>query len=214
MRFNENATPAEREAMEHYWKNEIHPDLRTILVSGDRFCEQNGLPEQVMTDGKRDPKGQVRIYVTYWRKLLRSLLPGEHQGKIDPEGDGTFRALNTEDLKQLAKLTKAINERVGKEEAAQKRCLGQAERDAFVTLLLEELAAKKFTWHWVLCACDLRTRHYKPPQLLMLNDFYGVRCKQPQWEHLVHDVTAPHRHLARRDFAWRAKYAPKTHQLT
>lgn len=81
----------------------------------------------------------------------------------------------------------------------------------------EELMAeaeKRFTWHWVACAVDMRTvgpnpakPHYSLEQMQLAVGFFNQRCPKPLWEFLVHDVHGPHMHIGRRDFSWRQKYA-------
>lgn len=74
---------------------------------------------------------------------------------------------------------------------------------------LVAMAEARFTWHWVAAASDLRTTaggHYTAAQLQRVVDWFRARCKAPQWELLVHDVTGPHLHVARRDFGWRERF--------
>lgn len=70
-----------------------------------------------------------------------------------------------------------------------------------------KLARKKFSWHKVGCAADIRNRHYTKEQRgqIMLHLLEG-RTKGP-WEILEHDVgRGDHIHIGRRDFAFRSKW--------
>lgn len=69
-----------------------------------------------------------------------------------------------------------------------------------------EKARKKFSWHRVRCAVDLRNKHYTKQQRgqVVLRLMQG-RTKGP-WEILEHDVgRGDHIHVGRRDFAFRVK---------
>lgn len=160
----------------------IHPQLRQLLKDFDSFSEKEGLPNPVVTDLVRDTEGQVRIYVRFFRKLQAAQVAGPNWGMVDPEDDGTFRALTATEW-VTAKEVAGLNETA-----------------------LRQRAARKFTWHWCRCAADLRSRHYSQAQLHRVRRWFVDRCPQPLWEFLVHDVTAPHIHVARRDFVWRTRH--------
>jgi len=162
---------------------EVHPEVVDLLRRFDIFSSANKLPEPVVTDLVRDVPSQVRIYVDFWEKLQASFAPGPHHLQF-PDEDGTWRALTPTEAK----------------EAQEVRFLSDAD--------LAIRASRRFTWHWAKCAADLRTYHYSPTQLQTVHDWFEKRAKRPDWELLVHDVTAPHLHVARRDFRWRDKYAP------
>jgi hypothetical protein len=166
--------------MEEGWPL-LHPDLRQLLTDFEGWSAKQGLPEPVVTDLVRQPSAQQTIYLRFFRKLQRAMEPGPEQGRIDPEGDGTFRPLTLSELKQAKEL----------------RGLPEAE--------LVTRAMGRFSWHLVRCAADLRSRHYSPAQLAQVRRWFEERCQRPLYEFLVHDVTAPHLHVGRRDFAWRAR---------
>lgn len=67
-------------------------------------------------------------------------------------------------------------------------------------------AEKKFSWHLVSAAADVRTNHYSREQLGQVVRWFEARCKAPIWE-LVHEPhgTGPHIHVGRRDYSWRKK---------
>lgn len=63
------------------------------------------------------------------------------------------------------------------------------------------------SWHRAsrLTAVDFRTHHYTKEQLLAVGRWFELRFSRPMWELITKDHgTAPHIHLARRDYA----YAP------
>jgi hypothetical protein len=70
---------------------------------------------------------------------------------------------------------------------------------------LMELAGKRFSWHCVNTAVDVRTFHYTKEQLAKVDEWFKARCKRPEWEYLIHDVAGPHIHLGNRDFKWKEK---------
>jgi hypothetical protein len=74
---------------------------------------------------------------------------------------------------------------------------------------LVQWAINKFTWHRCKCAVDMRTRHYLPPQLKRIAARIESQCPHERgddWEFLIHDITAPHMHLAIRDPVWLAQW--------
>lgn len=193
------------------WDERIHPDLRTLLLKFEAFSSEKGLPPPLLTELVRDPEEQIRIYVTFWKKLIEAMKPGPHHGEIDPENDGTFRPLERSEKITAEDLEKAIEIRVAAEETARKVTLGEAQRAELVDVYLRERAAKKFTWHFARTAADGRTRHYSKAQLVIVADFFKLECADKnRWEFLIHDVTAPHFHVARRDFSWRARFGTPT----
>jgi hypothetical protein len=60
---------------------------------------------------------------------------------------------------------------------------------------IREWARRRFSWHLVGCAVDLRSRHYSMSQLARVMKFLRKRCLGPSWLVLAHDVTAPHIHI-------------------
>lgn len=161
-----------------------HPELQALFQGFNEYSAAQAFPDPVLTEVGRDETGMVRIYVRFYRKLQQSL-EGPHHGMIDPEDDGTFRPLT---LKES-------------DEAKEIRGLFEAE--------LVHRAQARFSWHTVLCAYDLRTRHYSAAQLPLVVAWFQERCKRPDWEFLVHDVHGPHIHVGRRDFEWRTKFGTK-----
>jgi hypothetical protein len=166
--------------MEEGWAT-VHPELRQLLVDFEAFSQKAGLPEPVVTDLVRHPSAQQTIYLRWFRKLQQALEPGANRGSIDPEGDGSYRPLTLSEMKQAKELR------------------GLQEHE------LVQRAVGRFSWHLVRCAADLRTRHYSPQQKVQVLRWFEERCPRPLWEFLHHDVTAPHLHVGRRDFAWRAR---------
>ena len=163
----------------------VHPELRGLVDTFVRHSAALGLPDPLVTDAVRDRRDQVRIYVAHYRRLQAALLPGPHQGHIDPEDDGVWRPLTQAEVQEALAI------------------------QALDAAALDARAAARFTWHWARCAADLRTRHYSGPQLAAVARWFKARCARPDWEWVIHDVTAPHLHVARRDEAWRARYAPR-----
>jgi hypothetical protein len=164
---------------------DVHPDLRQLLLDFALWSQQHGLPDPVVTDLVRDVPAQIRIYVRFWLKLQAALQPGPRRGQIDPEGDGTWRALTPAEAQRA------------------KDVVGLTPQQ------LEEKARAQFTWHWCKCAADLRSRHYTPAEKRKVRAWFEARCPRPLWEFLIHDVTAPHIHVARRDFDWRRRLTVK-----
>ena len=162
-----------------------HPDLRRLLVAFDAFSAEADLPEPIVTDLCRDGEAQARIYTAHYRRLQAALERGPQYMRIDPEDDGTYRPLSKQEQREAYEVS-------GKSEAQ-----------------LRQRALGRFTWHFCRCAADLRTRHYSAEQLKAARGFFAERdVRLPGWEFLVHDITAPHAHVARRDFEWRARFSP------
>lgn len=72
---------------------------------------------------------------------------------------------------------------------------------------LTAFAMKRWTWHYVRCAADVRTRHYSQAQLTKVRAWWFARCQGERYELLFHDVHGPHLHVAVRDSDWRRKYS-------
>jgi hypothetical protein len=56
-------------------------------------------------------------------------------------------------------------------------------------------ARRRFSWHLVNCAIDMRVKHYSETEADQVMEFIHKRCPAPKFEVLKHDVTAPHIHL-------------------
>lgn len=195
--------------LQREWNDEIHPDLRTRLIELERFTVSRGIRPPLITQLVRYEDEQVAIYFVFWSKLLASQEPGPHQGMVDLEGDGTWRKLYPTEVAELSRLNHEIAAAIAGEEKTQAKTLGPGERAALVTEYLKARARNKSTWHSFKCAGDLRTTggggHWSRQDLAAVDEFLRPRCAKPQWEYLIHDVTAPHLHLARRDFGWKAR---------
>lgn len=194
------------------YDQEIHPDLRTLLVSFERWSQREGLPEPLLTQLVRRKSEQVDIYVCFWRKLLAALEPGEHQGQVHDDGAG-WRPLLPNEQAKAVELRKAVDQKLAAAATQFGGPLSDPQREQVTDGVLAAAAETKFTWHWVKCAADIRTVGggapvYSPEQLLRVKEWFAANCKLPQWEFLEHDVTAPHIHVGRRDFAWRSKVSP------
>lgn len=61
-------------------------------------------------------------------------------------------------------------------------------------------ARRRFSWHMVGQAVDIRSRHYSERQTEQVMEFLMKRCQAPEWELLKHDVTGPHIHIGRKDW--------------
>ena len=90
--------PNGRMALE--WKTQIHPELRAVLTEFEFYSDSHDLPAPVITQLGRSRAEQVAIYANLWRKTLAALEPGPHHLLIDPEGDGTFRAMTSSEVLQ------------------------------------------------------------------------------------------------------------------
>lgn len=162
----------------------IHPDLIQLAGEFEAFSGAEGLPDPVVTDLIRNPADQEAIYLKFYTGLQAALEPGDRHGMIDTQGDGEWRALTPTEWHEADQVHGLTN------------------------VQLRIRAKERFTWHWVKCAMDLRTRHYTRSQLVVAKSFFDKRCPKPSWEFLVHDVTAPHMHVGRRDAKWREHYMP------
>jgi hypothetical protein len=60
-------------------------------------------------------------------------------------------------------------------------------------------AFKRFSWHLIGCAVDIRSKHYELAHLSAVMEYLRERCPKPEWELIEHDVSGPHVHIARRD---------------
>lgn len=68
-------------------------------------------------------------------------------------------------------------------------------------------AAKKFSWHLVGCAVDIRNTVYTTTQLVNINAHLKLKTKPGVWEILNHDVgRGEHLHVGIRDVNWRNTY--------
>jgi hypothetical protein len=71
-------------------------------------------------------------------------------------------------------------------------------------------ARKKFSWHLVAAAVDLRNTHYSRAQLEEAVAFLKKGRSAPMWEVLSHDVGQGHHlHVGRKDFSWRLAFQQK-----
>ncbi len=61
-------------------------------------------------------------------------------------------------------------------------------------------ARRRFSWHLVGQAVDIRSRHYSERQAEQVLEFLMKRCPAPEWELLKHDVAGPHIHVGRKDW--------------
>jgi len=62
------------------------------------------------------------------------------------------------------------------------------------------LKDRKFSWHFVNCAVDVRTFHYTPEQLGKVLRFFELACAEDEWElYAKQHGTGPHIHVAWRD---------------
>ncbi len=61
-------------------------------------------------------------------------------------------------------------------------------------------ARRRFSWHMVGQAVDMRSRHYSERQAEMVLEFLMKRCHAPAWEVLKHDVTGPHIHVGLKEW--------------
>lgn len=195
-----------RTRLENEWLL-CHPDLRTLLTEFENWSSRLGYPVPTIVALGRSRPEQVRIYKRSWMKHLAALEPGEHHRKIDPEDDGTWRPLTNPEFEQAKELRNSLTKALAAAEAMAHKCLAAGERKQFFEDELERQAGSKFTWHFVLCAADVRTRDYTPSQKMHVTEFFEARCKKPQWEFQVHDTAGPHLHAGRRDFSWRQKPA-------
>lgn len=57
-------------------------------------------------------------------------------------------------------------------------------------------ARRRFSWHRVGQAVDMRSRQYAQSQIDRVMAFLRKRCQGPAFELLEHDITAPHIHVA------------------
>lgn len=123
----------------------LHPEVPPVLWDLDRWSDEEGLPEVVVTHVVRTPEQQAEFY---WQDFQRRL--------------------------------------------------GLEEKEA------RNLASKKFSWHSVRCAVDIRNSHYTHEQLLAVLQHLKPLCRSPMWELLSHDIgRGEHIHIGRQDFAWR-----------
>ncbi len=68
-------------------------------------------------------------------------------------------------------------------------------------------AAKKFSWHLVGCAVDIRNTVYTLQQLVNIQAHLKLRTKPGEWEVLNHDVgRGEHLHCGLKDVSWRNTY--------
>jgi hypothetical protein len=77
----------------------------------------------------------------------------------------------------------------------------------------EGLPVKKFSWHFVDCAIDLRVKHYTPDQLALVIGWFSEKCRSSEWElyHKNHG-TGPHIHVAYREFGLRKKWEAEAYK--
>lgn len=64
-------------------------------------------------------------------------------------------------------------------------------------------ARNRWTWHFVLCAVDLRDFIYTEEQMKEILAYLKEKTKDPKWEFLYHDVgRGKHLHIGIRDPQW------------
>lgn len=70
------------------------------------------------------------------------------------------------------------------------------------------LARRKFSWHLIGCAADLRNTHYSEEQLDDAMAWFAANCTEPLFEVKRHDVgRGDHIHVGRRDYSWRTEFS-------
>lgn len=67
---------------------------------------------------------------------------------------------------------------------------------------LRAAGLKLFSWHCRHTAADLSVRAYTADQQRRVWAWFSAECAGPRWELLLHTVTGPHVHIARRDWTW------------
>lgn len=73
--------------------------------------------------------------------------------------------------------------------------------------IAKETARKKFSWHRVYCAIDIRNSTYDKATREKILKFLKTGRADSSWEILMHDVgRGDHFHVGYRDFGWRRKY--------
>ncbi len=84
-------------------------------------------------------------------------------------------------------------------------------KGAFTEAGAKNQARHKWTWHFVLCAIDLRDYIYDDQQLPVVLAWLAKKTKDDaKWEYLYHDVgRGKHLHIGIRDNVW-AKTIPIT----
>lgn len=70
-------------------------------------------------------------------------------------------------------------------------------------------AKSLFSYHFCWCAADIRDKQYTHEQKAEVIKWIKAQCQPPLWLVLEHDITAPHIHVQRTDFAWRTKFDPR-----
>lgn len=173
-----------------------HPKLVHLLTAFENYSFRARLPLPLLTQLWRNPDGQAIIYVGYWKRLREAYIKGPVY-RIDPEGDGSYRDVTPAELVEAKEIL------------------------AFTDEQLDERARKRFTWHWVRCAADMRTTggvphpHYTSVQMDIVRAWFEDQCQDKTlWELKIHDTHGPHLHVAYRDLDWRRRLDPRRQPST
>jgi hypothetical protein len=99
-------------------------------------------------------------------------------------------------------------------------CQGMGLGEAIVTCIcrtpkfyvVNGLTSLKFSWHFVGCAVDLKSIHLTADGLRLCEAWFVEMCPSSEWEFKNHrpgdpGSTAPHLHLAYRDFGRRRQFS-------
>lgn len=185
------------------FQGQLNAETREVVERFGAFSKEESLPKAVVTCVFREPVENSSIYYYFYKRLQAAVVKGDRYGMIT-EKDGRWRPLS-------------------ESEWALEREIHMATDDQ-----LRERAAQKASYHMLNLAVDLRSKHYSTTSKLrktgalqdsIISDFgvalwfFESKEKLPKqtemvddrltqkWEFLVHDITAPHIHVARHNQA-------------
>ncbi len=181
-----------RAALEAQFRDQLHPDVRTVVLELARWSEMEGLPPPRVLQVGRTEQAQVDRYVPYGRRVLAGLR--------------NRCVLSERERKDALQLVERISRQPGHSD------------DSHITLW----ALTRASWHRCWCAADLvlgeergaRARVLEWLRRRMALD--AAPAGGPRWELLAPDASPfgcssePAKqevlHLARRDFSWRSRW--------
>lgn len=183
----------------------LHPDAKALLVELEHWSQASRITPPVVTDLLRPHEENARIYTNRYKDLLQEAASTGVLTHLNPVTQNARRR----ELTTVLRAVKAPGEVW--EKVLRGQLLDVSERATLAATvapdLLEAEARKRFSWHCVRTAVDLRTKHYQGNEKGRVHVWLYERTPKPGWEFLEHEVVGGnHFHLAKEDLAWKARH--------
>lgn len=171
--------------LEREFDDELCEEVRAVVGELAAWSEAESLPIPVITEVTRTDQMQLNYYTPYGWKLFTGR-----------DEDGDRHILSAGEMIMLREIKEEIRNWASNE------------------LGIAMWALKRWTWHRISHAVDLRNSHYSMAQLTKVVGWMGARIRQledmspgRQWSFLVHDIgRGGHMHLEYKNRAAQAEF--------